>query len=73
MHVTIGKKSFDEQRLIENYATVIEEIVRAKPAAAKGRYIKTVTIASTMGPGVHVDPSRIRDLTGDRAQQVAAD
>jgi len=74
VHVAIGKKSFDEQRLIENYAAVIEEIVRAKPAAAKGRYIKTVTIASTMGPGVHVDPTRVRDLSGDRAQQaVAAD
>jgi len=73
VHVTIGKKSFDEQLLIDNYAAVIEEIVRAKPAAAKGRYIKTVTIASTMGPGVHVDPSRVRDLTGDRAAQVAAD
>jgi large subunit ribosomal protein L1 len=73
VHVAIGKKSFDETRLIENYATVIEEIVRAKPAAAKGRYIKTVTIASTMGPGVHVDPSRVRDLTADRAPVVAAD
>jgi large subunit ribosomal protein L1 len=74
VHVAIGKKSFDEQRLIDNYAAVIEEIVRAKPAAAKGRYIKTVTIASTMGPGVHVDPTRVRDLGGDRASApVAAD
>src|SRR6185437_14466136 len=47
VHVAIGKKSFDERALIENYATVLEEIVRAKPAAAKGRYIKTITIAST--------------------------
>ena len=74
VHVAIGKKSFDETRLIENYASVLEEILRAKPASAKGRYIKTITIASTMGPGVHVDPTRVRDLTtGDRQQQVAAD
>jgi large subunit ribosomal protein L1 len=51
VHVTIGKKSFDEKQLLENYATLIDEIVRAKPAAAKGRYIKTVTLTSTMGPG----------------------
>src|SRR5262249_60991558 len=73
VHVAIGKKSFEESSLIENYAAVLEEIVRAKPAAAKGRYIKTITISSTMGPGVHVDPTRIRDLTGDRQPQVAAD
>jgi len=63
VHVTIGKRSFSERQLLENYATVIEEIVRAKPAAAKGRYIRTITLASTMGPGVHVDPTRTRDLT----------
>jgi large subunit ribosomal protein L1 len=62
VHVSIGKKSFDETALVENYGALIEEIVRAKPASAKGRYIKTVTISSTMGPGVHVDPSRVRDL-----------
>ena len=73
VHVAIGKKNFDEKQLLENYATLIEEIMRAKPAAAKGRYIKTITIASTMGPGVHVDPTRVRDLSGDRAPQVAAD
>jgi large subunit ribosomal protein L1 len=73
VHVAIGKKSFDETRLIENYAAVLDEIVRAKPASAKGRYIKTITIASTMGPGVHVDPTRVRDLTTDRQPQVAAD
>ena len=62
VHLAIGKKSFDEQPLTENYAAVIEEIVRAKPAAAKGRYIQAVTLASTMGPGVHVDPARTRDI-----------
>jgi large subunit ribosomal protein L1 len=60
VHVTIGKKSFDERQLAENYAALIDEIMRAKPAAAKGRYIHSVTLTSTMGPGVRVDPSRTR-------------
>ena len=51
VHVTIGKKSFDERQLVENYAALIDEIMRAKPAAAKGRYISSVTLTSTMGPG----------------------
>jgi len=62
VHLLIGKRDFDEQRLLENYATVIDEIVRAKPSAAKGRYIRSVTFATTMGPGVKVDPSRVRDI-----------
>src|ERR671935_149051 len=62
VHVAIGKKSFDERRLLENYAALVDEIVRAKPAAAKGRYIKTVTLTSTMGPGIHVDPARTRGI-----------
>jgi large subunit ribosomal protein L1 len=62
VHLVIGKSSFDEQRLLENYAAVIEEIVRAKPAVAKGKYIHTITLASTMGPGVKVDPARTRDI-----------
>jgi large subunit ribosomal protein L1 len=62
VHLVIGKASFDEQRLLENYAAVVEELVRAKPAAAKGKYIKSITLASTMGPGVKVDPTRTRDL-----------
>jgi large subunit ribosomal protein L1 len=62
VHVTIGKKSFDERQLLENYSTLLEEIIRAKPAAAKGRYIKTATLTSTMGPGIHVDPARTRGL-----------
>jgi large subunit ribosomal protein L1 len=71
VHVAIGRKSFDERKLIENYAVVLDEIVRAKPAAAKGRYIKTITLASTMGPGVHVDPSRTRDLFEREAASAA--
>jgi large subunit ribosomal protein L1 len=62
VHLVIGKASFDEQRLLENYAAVVEELVRAKPAAAKGKYIKSITLASTMGPGVKVDPTRTRDI-----------
>ena len=50
VHVPLGKKSFGERQLLENYATVVEEIVRAKPAAAKGRYIHSITLATTMGP-----------------------
>src|SRR6188472_385998 len=62
VHLPIGKKSFGERQLLENYAVVIEEIVRAKPAAAKGRYIKGITLTTTMGPGLHLDPTRIRDI-----------
>ncbi|HET8557740.1 MAG TPA: 50S ribosomal protein L1, partial [Gaiellaceae bacterium] len=58
VHVVIGKKSFDERALVENYAAVLDEIVRAKPSAAKGRYIRQITLTSTMGPGIHVDPAR---------------
>ncbi len=62
VHVAIGRKSFDEKRLLENYAALLDEIVRAKPAAAKGRYIKGITVTTTMGPGVRVDPTRTRDI-----------
>jgi large subunit ribosomal protein L1 len=62
VHVSIGKKSFGERELVENYAALVEEIVRAKPAAAKGRYIRQITVASTMGPGIHVDPARTRGI-----------
>jgi large subunit ribosomal protein L1 len=63
VHVPIGKKSFEEGALLENYATLVEEIVRAKPSAAKGRYIKQITLTTTMGPGIHVDSTRTRDIT----------
>ena len=62
VHLLIGKADFEERRLLENYAAVIDELIRAKPAAAKGRYIRSVTVASTMGPGIKVDPSRTRDI-----------
>jgi large subunit ribosomal protein L1 len=62
IHLVIGRADFDERRLLENYAALIDEIVRAKPAAAKGRYIRSVTLSTTMGPGVKVDPTKTRDL-----------
>ena len=62
VHLPIGKKSFEERALLENYGALVEEIVRAKPSASKGRYIKQITITTTMGPGIHVDPSRTRDV-----------
>jgi large subunit ribosomal protein L1 len=65
LHVIIGKRSFDEQRLQENYLAVVDEILRAKPSTAKGRYIKGVTLSSTMGPGIRIDPNRIRDVGAD--------
>jgi large subunit ribosomal protein L1 len=67
VHLPIGKLSFEARVLLENYAALIDEIVRAKPAAAKGRYLHTVTITTTMGPGVKVDPSRTRDIVGEPA------
>jgi large subunit ribosomal protein L1 len=62
VHLVIGKRDFEARGLLENYAAVIEELIRAKPSAAKGRYIRTVTVTTTMGPGVKVDPSRTRDI-----------
>jgi large subunit ribosomal protein L1 len=67
VHLPIGKLSFDERTLLENYAALIDEIVRAKPAAAKGRYLQTVTLTTTMGPGVKIDPSRTRDIVEEPA------
>ena len=60
VHVPIGKASFTSEALLENLRAVIDELNRAKPAAAKGRYIRRVTVSSTMGPGVKVDPARLR-------------
>jgi large subunit ribosomal protein L1 len=84
VHLTIGKTSFDEAALLQNYAAVIEEIVRAKPAAAKGRYLLSVTLTTTMGPGIRVDPNVTRpadilggassaDADGDGAGEPAAE
>jgi large subunit ribosomal protein L1 len=65
LHIVIGKASFDTDKLVENYGAALDEILRAKPSAAKGRYLKKVTISTTMGPGIPVDPNRTRNLLVD--------
>src|SRR5947208_8466561 len=72
VHMVIGKASFDERRLLENYAAVVEELIRAKPSAAKGRYLRSITLTTTMGPGVKVDPSRTRDIVPEASEAAAA-
>jgi len=71
VHISIGKKSFEERQLLENYAALVDEIVRAKPAAAKGRYIRKVTLTTTMGPGINVDPARTRNIVEEEAADSA--
>jgi large subunit ribosomal protein L1 len=71
VHLNIGKADFDERRLLENYAAVIDELIRAKPSAAKGRYLRSITIAATMGPGIKIDPSRTRDIVPEAAAEAA--
>jgi large subunit ribosomal protein L1 len=72
VHVSIGKKSFAERQLVENYAALVDEIVRAKPSAAKGRYIRQITLTSTMGPGIHVDPAKTRGIVEELEEQAQA-
>jgi large subunit ribosomal protein L1 len=62
LHFIIGKTSFDDDKLVENYGAALEEILRLKPSAAKGRYIKKAAVSTTMGPGIPVDPNRTRNL-----------
>ncbi|MDA0183236.1 50S ribosomal protein L1 [Solirubrobacter phytolaccae] len=71
VHMTVGKTSFSDEQLLDNYRAVMEEINRAKPSAAKGKYIRTVTLASTMGPGIKVDPTRLKDLVDTEAGATA--
>ena len=68
VHVPIGKASFERSALLENLRAVLDELQRVKPAAAKGKYIRSVTLSSTMGPGVPVDPSRVRITDEELAQ-----
>jgi large subunit ribosomal protein L1 len=65
LHFVIGKASFADRALVENYAAAIDEVIRLKPAAAKGRYLRKVTVATTMGPGITIDPSMTRGLTAE--------
>jgi large subunit ribosomal protein L1 len=67
VHLAIGKVSFSEADLLENYGAVVEELIRAKPAAAKGRYMKSVVMTTSMGPGVPVDPTITRDFLEESA------
>ncbi|WP_116051586.1 50S ribosomal protein L1 [Amycolatopsis palatopharyngis] len=67
LHLVIGKASFDTEKLVENYAAALDEVLRAKPSAAKGRFLKKITFSTTMGPGIQVDPSRTRDLLAEDA------
>ena len=62
LHLVIGKRSFEDRALAENYLAIVDEILRAKPASAKGRYVRSVTISTTMGPGIRIDPGRIREV-----------
>lgn len=64
-HVPVGKVSFEVAQLVENYGTLINELIRVKPSSAKGKYVKSVVISTTMGPGVKVDPSKVRNLLED--------
>ncbi len=67
LHMIIGKASFDEKQLVENYAAALDEVLRAKPPSAKGRYLQKVTVSTTMGPGISIDPNRTRNVTVDDA------
>jgi large subunit ribosomal protein L1 len=72
VHLVIGKTSFEDRQLLENYAAVLDELIRAKPAASKGRYLRSITLASTMGPGVKVDHTRTRAILEDELAGTAA-
>jgi large subunit ribosomal protein L1 len=72
VHLSLGKISFEERALLENYQVVMEEILRARPSAAKGKYIRSIVMSTTMGPGVKVDPSRIRDAAQIAAEEAAS-
>ena len=71
VHVIIGKKSFPEADLVENYAAVVDELYRSKPSGSKGRYVKTVTLSSTMGPGIKIDPQKSKDLAEEMEESGA--
>jgi large subunit ribosomal protein L1 len=70
LHFIIGKSSFSDTQLVENYAAALEEVLRLKPSSSKGRYIKKAVISTTMGPGVQIDPNRTRNLTEETSVEV---
>ena len=72
LHFIIGKASFPKKALLENYAAALDEVMRAKPSAAKGRYLKKVTFTTTMGPGIPVDPNKTRGLIQEEEATPAA-
>jgi large subunit ribosomal protein L1 len=72
VHMVVGKTSFEDDKLLGNYQAIIEELIRAKPSAAKGRYIRSVVLASSMGPGIKIDPSKTKDLTETEEASAAA-
>ncbi len=72
LHMVIGKSSFPTEKLVENYGAALDEVLRAKPTTAKGRYLKKVTFSTTMGPGIPVDPNRTRNLLADDGQAASA-
>jgi large subunit ribosomal protein L1 len=67
LHLVIGKASFDEKKLVENYAAALDEVSRAKPATSKGKFLKKIVVTTTMGPGIQVDPGRVRVTADDDA------
>ena len=71
LHFIIGKASFTPAKLLENYAAALDEVIRLKPAAARGRYLKKITFTTSMGPGIPVDPNKTRNLAGDLAETSA--
>ena len=72
VHLIIGKRSFDEGALLGNYLAVVDELLRARPASAKGKYIKTLTLSTTMGPGIHIDSARARDVEAQPSASAAS-
>jgi large subunit ribosomal protein L1 len=72
LHLIIGKSSFDENQLVENYAAALEEILRLKPSSSKGRFLRKITVTTTMGPGIPVDPNRTRNVTADDEPAIGA-
>ncbi len=72
LHLIVGKKSFGEADLVENYAAIIDEVVRAKPAASKGRYLKGIALSTTMGPGIRIDPQKSKDLVDEEVEAATA-